>query len=120
MKENMYKKIIQIATIFLTICALAIYVVTQNVSMALGIIVGGTMNILGFLYIIVMVKNLDFDRNVQAVVSGHYLFRYLIYIIVFYICYQIGLNILTMLIGFLCINFGIIVYTKLDERRKIN
>lgn len=120
MEKNMYQQIIKIASIFLIIACIITYMISFDVLMAISIVVGGITNILGFIYIIIMVNNLDFNKNVSAIVVGHYLIRYLIYIGIFSISYMIGLNILTMLIGFLCIHFGIIVYTKLDERRKIN
>ncbi len=116
----MYQKIAKLACLFLSVVSVITYIMSADFMMAMGVVVGGITNILGFIYIIVMVNSLDFRKNVTAIVVAHYIVRYLIYIGIFTVSHFVGLNILTMLIGFLCINFGIIVYTKLDERRKIN
>ncbi len=114
-----YKKELLLAVCYIGVLSLA-SVLFQDIMISLGILIGGCISILGFLYIVVMVERLDFQKRTVLKVVVHYFIRYFFYCVSIYFSYMMGVNILTIVIGFLCMNFGIIVNTKLEERRRIH
>lgn len=105
--KKLYLKIYRNALFILTICSAITYLVTRKWMYVVSTIFGGILAMIGFLAIILFTYHVSFDGNVRGKFTGAYLFRYLLYFICLFFAMKIGLNIVSMLIGFLCINLAI-------------
>lgn len=111
---------IKIALILMIIELIISFFISFSYSYWLGIIWGAILGILGFISIIRMVEKIEFNTKTRQKVMFNYVLRYLFYIIMLIIGYKLGLNMITMLLGFLCMNIAIKVYIALEERGTFN
>lgn len=118
-KENkLFQDIIKMAiAIMLVLCGLA-FLIMQDIMYPIGVLVGGIVSILSFLWIVAMTNRIIESPKAQAMAMTHFIFRYLLYIVVFFIGYKCGLNILSMLIGSVCVNVSIKLNTYLKGKEE--
>ena len=118
MEENkkLYIRIIKIATLMMLVLALLIFIITRNALYIVGVGVGGLLSIGGFLWIVVMTSKILSSPKAQTYAMINYVFRYLIYAVVFFLGMLCGLDIFSMLIGYLCVSLAIKVNTYLEGK----
>lgn len=119
MERKEYGIVIKIALVFMAIAIALTAIITRNMNDIAGIIVGGITGIGGFIWITIMVKQISLDENVKTIVFINYMFRFFVYAAIFVVAMQFGANIITMLIGFICMNLALKAYTMgLDKKLK--
>lgn len=117
MEENkLYAKVIKLALLIMFACALLVLLITGNMIYPLGICLGGLLSIAGFLWIVVMTSKILSSPRAQTLAVVNYVIRYLIYAAAFYIGLLCGLDIFSMLIGFLCVTLAIKLNTYLEGK----
>ena len=79
---------------------------------------GGMLSVLGFIAIIWMTQTTSMSGNVKGKFTSAYVFRYLIYFLAMFSAMKAGLNIISILIGFLCINLSIKMDTILTRKEE--
>ena len=115
-----FKNMMRLAFIIAIIAGIISFLITKNSIHFVSIMYGTVIGVLGFKWIIQMMEKIEFNEKTKRNVVINYLLRYLCYAILMIIGYQYGLNILTMLIGFVCMNLSIKIYTILEERGTLN
>lgn len=116
--KQLYLGIVKKAGLILIASTLMVFAVTLDMMMALSVVFGGGLSLAGFAAIIYSTNAMSLEGNVKGKVMGAYLFRYLIYFMFMFTGTKIGLNIVSMLIGFLCVNLGIKVHTLLERKEE--
>lgn len=118
MEENklLYTRIIKLALLIMCACGLLVFLVTRNVLYLIGVGIGGMLGIGGFLWIVVMTSKILSSPKAQSLAMINYLFRYLIYAVVFCLGMLCGLDIFSMLVGYLCVNLAIKLNTYLEGK----
>lgn len=118
-KENkLFQDIIKMAfAIMLVLCGLA-FIIMQDITYPIGVLLGGCVSMISFLWIVAMTNKIIDSPKAQALAITHFMFRYLLYIIVFLIGYKCGLNILSMLIGSVCVNVSIKLNTYIQGKEE--
>ncbi|NBK98240.1 MAG: hypothetical protein EOM50_09490 [Erysipelotrichia bacterium] len=116
--KHLYKMIIRYAIIYLLLASLVSFLMMQNLSYVYATLLGGILSILGFSSIIYMANNSALEGNVKKSFTVAYLVRYLIYFVCMFVGAKLGLNIISMLIGFLCINIGIKIQAVFERKEE--
>lgn len=107
MEDKLYRLIIRVAIGILLIMSAGTLLIAKNFLFVCAIWLGGALSIGGFIAILFSTSHIDPNGNVQRKMLNAYIFRYLIYFVCMFIGAKAGLNILFMLLGFLCINLSI-------------
>ena len=107
MEDKLYQLIIRVAIGILLIMSAIALLITKNFLFVCSIWLGGILSIGGFLAILFSTAHIDPNGNVQRKMLNAYIFRYLIYFVCMFLGAKAGLNILLMLVGFLCISLSI-------------
>ena len=94
------------------------YLVTKQWLAVVATLFGGCLSIAGFLSIIYFTHHVSYDAKVSGRFVSAYIFRYLIYFVSMFLGAKKGLNIVSMLIGFLCINLAIKMDTFLKRKEE--
>ncbi len=116
--KKLYLSIVKKAFMILLLSMLIVMLLTQDIMYMLSVVIGGVLSLLGFVAVIYSVNTMSMSGNVKGKVVGAYLFRYVIYFLVMYAAAKTGFDILSMLVGFLCVNLGIKVNTLLERREE--
>lgn len=116
--KKLYRSIIQKAILILFASMFIVWLVSKSLMYALSVLIGGVLSLLGFVFVMYSVYTMNLEGNVKGKVVGAYLFRYVMYFLVMFAAASIGFDILSMLIGFLCVNLGIKVNTLLERREE--
>lgn len=116
--KKLYLTIYRNAVWILLACMILTYVCTQNFMYVVSTLFGGILSMLGFLTIILFTYSTSLEGNVRGKYTGAYIFRYLIYFIAMFLAMKAGLNIVSILIGFLCINLSIKLDTFLKRKEE--
>lgn len=90
---------------------------TQNHLMALGFVLGAIARLAGFQQIIRMGNRIEQSERPKATASSNYVVRYIFYGIVIWLSITRGVNVLTLLFGFLSMNVAIFLITYLESRK---
>lgn len=109
--DTMYKEIEYIALALTLFVAGVIGIATQDLKMALSVLFGGALNIIGFRWIVVSSRSILNNANASKLAVLHFMIRYVSYGICMFLGVQVGLNLLCMLVGFLSINIAIKLHT---------
>lgn len=81
-------------------------------SVALGIVVGAFVGIMGFNMIYRMAENIDGDTlDVKNRAMKSYTRRYLMYAVIFVLSASVGMNVIALLVGMLAHKASILIYT---------
>lgn len=112
----MYQKIMKLAGMIMVLSAFIAYLIMHDITYPLGVLLGGILSIGGFYWIVVMTNKIVSSNKAQSLAVVHYLIRYLIYAVVLTIAILQGLNIISILIGFLCVSFAIRINTYLEGK----
>lgn len=112
----MYHKVVKLACLILMICALAAFIIMRDITYPLGVLLGGILSIGSFYWIVAMTNQIVSTSKAKGLAVVHYLIRYLIYAVVLTIAILQGLNIISILIGFLCVSFAIRINTYLEGK----
>lgn len=117
-EKELYKRILKIAVaIVFVLCGLA-FLIMRDFCYPLSVFTGGMMSIAGFLWIIVSSQHILNSSKASALAMANYFVRYLIYGAILVIGILSGLDIISMVIGFLCINFAIKINTYLEGKEE--
>ncbi len=117
-ERKLYERIVFIACAILAVmCGLSL-LIKQDWTYPLSVFIGGLMAIVGFLWIIYSTGRILQSKKATTLAMTNYLIRYLVYGGILLVGILSGLNILAMLIGFLCINFAIKVNTYLERKEE--
>lgn len=118
MMENrlLYTRVIKFALLIMSACALLVFLITRDILYPIGVGVGGLLSIGGFIWIVVMTSKILSSPKAQTLAMVNYVFRYLIYAVVFYLGMLGGLDIFSMLIGYLCVSLAIKLNTYLEGK----
>ncbi len=106
-------------TLLIAVCLSVItWVVTKDVMMASGFIIGAIARLAGFMQIVRMTSRIENYDRPKAVTSSNYVTRLIFYGIVIWICMDAGVNVLTLLLGFVSMNIAILVTTYFENRKE--
>lgn len=116
--KELYRKILRYALIILISASIISFLVMQDMIYVYSVLFGGFLSILGFISIVYMVTFISLEGNVKQKFMGAYILRYLIYFACMFMGAKVGLNIVSMLIGFLCINLSIKIEAVLERKEE--
>lgn len=116
--KELYRKILRNACILLLCGMLISFLVMQNMIYVYSVLFGGILSILGFISIVYMVSFVSLEGNVKGKFTSAYILRYLIYFVAMYVGAKLGLNIVSMLIGFLCVNISIKINAVFERKEE--
>ncbi|MGL5979108.1 MAG: ATP synthase subunit I [Erysipelotrichaceae bacterium] len=116
-EKAMYAKIRKITFGLMGVTSLLMVIVFHNdpIPYVLGIILGGLMGIISFNMIIKMTSQIN-EYNAVKLAVGNYFMRFLGVGLVFFVAVSEGINVFTLLVGFLCSKIAIQVYAQLERR----
>ncbi len=115
--KQLYQKILKNAFFILIVATLVTLLVMRELSYGIATLLGGFLSITGFLSIIMMTHS-SLHGNVKARFTSAYLIRYLLYFLVMYLAMKAGLNIISILIGFLCISLSIKINEMIGRKEE--
>lgn len=117
MDKLLHRKIVTM-TLALGLTAFALTVlVTQNIKLALGFPIGAIARLAGFEQIIMMTNQIEKRSRPKAYGTTNYIIRYIFYGIVIWLCLTKGVNVFTLLIGFVSMNYIIMLITYLEKKK---
>ena len=116
MENNLYRLIIRVAAGILFVMSAVVFLFARDLSYICSIWLGGMLSMAGFVAIVFSAKHMEWAGNIQRRMFAAYLFRYLFYFVAMFLGAKAGLNILLMLIGFLCISLSIKWITFLKRK----
>ena len=116
--KKLYLQIIRNAICILFVSSILTFLITKEWLDIVATLFGGCLSILGFLSIFLFTHHVDLDGKAAGRFVSAYIFRYLIYFVSMFLGAKAGLNILSMLIGFLCINLAIKLDTFLKRKEE--
>lgn len=109
MEKSLYTSI-ESKTLITAIVLFALaFVVTRNVSLALGFIIGAGARVLGFLSIVKASELMSSGSRPGVVAAGLYIIRFGFYGLVIALCIKNGINIFSLTAGFIVLNVIIMV-----------
>lgn len=116
--KELYQRILKLAFVILMItCAITLFI-TKACVYVFSTLFGGILSMLGFISIIYFTHYASLEGNVKSRFTSAYIVRYLIYFVLMFIGAKVGLNIVSMLLGFLCINLAIKMDTLLRRKEE--
>ncbi len=107
--RKFYERIFKMTLALALIVGVISFVVTKDLNIFYGFFFGCIARLAGFVTIISMGKKLFNSSNPGGIAMSHYMMRYVFYGIVFYICIDSGMNVVSLLLGFVSVNFVIYV-----------
>ncbi len=110
--KKYYSKIIITTLAIALVLAIISYIIWRDRSIALGFIVGAVARSAGFIGTIITSKSLLQSNKPKASALSFYLQRYIFYGIIIAIAISRGVNIITLVVGFLPLTVAIYVYRK--------
>lgn len=117
-EKELYLRIIKIAMgLLLVLCGFAFLIMREWIY-PVSVLAGGAMAIVGFIWIIVSTGKILTSSKATALAMVNYFIRYLLYGVILVLGILGGLNIVSMLIGFLCVNFAIKINTYLEGKEE--
>lgn len=116
--KQLYFRIIRNAIVILGLCTFLTFLVMKEMLYVYSTLFGGMLSVLGFIAIVLTIRYTSMSGNVKGKFTGAYIFRYLIYFLAMFSAMKAGLNILSILIGFLCINLSIKMNTILTRKEE--
>ena len=116
--KKLYQNIYRNAWIILLCSCVLTYVFTKAWVYVISTLFGGILSMFGFTLIILFTHHVSLSGNVNGKFVGAYIFRYLIYFIAMFLAMKAGLNIISILIGFLCINLSIKIDTLIKRKEE--
>lgn len=105
--KELYQRILKKAFAILCITSAITFFITKAWMYVFATLLGGILSVLGFVSIVYFTHHASLEGDVKTRFTSAYIFRYLIYFIVMFMGAKAGLNIVSMLLGFLCINLAI-------------
>ena len=105
MNKSLYTSIIIRSLIVTGACYVIAYILSRNNLIALGFVVGGLTRLAGFISIVVSSEYMSESTRPGAVAAGLYIVRFVFY--GFVVSWSIikGINVLSLLVGFIILNF---------------
>ena len=116
MEDKLYRLIIRVAVGILFVMSAIVFLLGKDILYICSIWLGGILSILGFVLILFSTDHIERYGNVKRKMLNAYIFRYLIYFVCMFLGAKAGLNILLMLLGFLCISLSIKGITLLNRK----
>lgn len=117
MDKQLHRKIVGM-TLSVALIAFAITVLlSQNIKLALGFPLGAIARLAGFEQIILMTNRIEKRSRPKAYGTTNYILRYIFYGVVIWLCLTKGVNVFTLLIGFVSMNYVIMLITHLEKRK---
>lgn len=116
--KKLYIRILRNALVILGLCSLLTFIVTREMKYVYSTLFGGILSMLGFIAIAYMTHTMSLSGNVKGKFTSAYVFRYLIYFIAMFLAMKVGLNIISILIGYLCINLSIKIDTAFTRKEE--
>ncbi len=116
MNKSLYKSIIIKALIVIAALYVITFVVSRNNLIALGFVIGGLTRLVGFLSIIISTEYLADSTKPGILAAGMYIVRFIFYGVIVSWSIVKGVNVLSLLVGFIILNF-IIYGTQWRMRR---
>lgn len=117
MDKGLHRKVLMMTMAIALSAAGITLLFTQNRDLALGFLLGAIARLAGFEQIVRMSNRIEQSGRPKAVASSNYVVRYIFYGIVIWLSITRGVNVLTLLFGFLSMNFAIFLITYLENRK---
>lgn len=119
MDNNLHRRIIGTTWLYVLVVSIIISIIFRNDmrSYTVGFILGSFTGLLNYTIIIKFIGNMNFNKNVAAKAFSNYIFRLIIYGVVFYLALSSGFNILTTVFGFISVKIGIVLDAHIQRRR---
>ena len=105
MNKSLYKSIIIRSLIVIGAFYVIAYVLSRNNLIALGFVVGGITRLAGFISIIIASEYMSESTRPGAVAAILYIIRFVFYGFVVSWAIVKGINVLSLLVGFIILNF---------------
>lgn len=110
--KRYYSKIIITTLVIVLLLAIISYIISKDRNIALGFIVGSIARITGFIATIITSKRLIQSSRPKTTALSFYIQRYIFYGIVIAIAISRGINVITLIVGFLPLTLAIYLYRK--------
>lgn len=112
--ETMIKKIAIYSVGFALILTGITYMISQDIYIAIGILIGTIARLAGLNSIVKMTNKIEHYQNPSAKGTKNYLGRFVFYGLVIGISIYRKVNIIALLVGFLIMNIVIVIVTQME------
>lgn len=90
----------------------------NDIYVLIGILVGVITGLIGYAMIVHMALSLKPDEKMSKHQgTANYIFRYIIYAVIFGLFVYFKFSVIALLVGFLCHKLSIFIYALLEERK---
>ncbi|MGM9974420.1 MAG: ATP synthase subunit I [Clostridiaceae bacterium] len=113
--DKLFSKIIIMNNTLTLLGAGICYLLTKDISVVLGLLIGGVARTTGFIGTILTSKKLIYSRKPYIATMLSYLIRFAFYGVVIVFALKNKINIITLLIGFTLLNPVIYFYRKEED-----